>query len=202
MFLRGCFCLSLFVAGAVFAQSDVGQDSAMPITEKATAYRINPGDEIEVYVWGEERLQRSLRILPDGTFSFPLVGKVMAAGKTTDEVELAVSKALEAQYREEVPNVTVSVRLPSGLQFAVIGKVKASGSFTPGRYVNLLEALSLAGGADEFANVDNIAIIRKTPDGVVIIKAKLGSVLKNATSSRDLQVNIPVIQSGDTVIVP
>lgn len=41
-----------------------------------TPYRINPGDEIEVYVWGEERLQRQIRVLPDGTIAMPLVGQL------------------------------------------------------------------------------------------------------------------------------
>ena len=62
-----------------------------------------------------------------------------------------ISAGLKAQYRGEVPSVTVSVKNPSGFQFSVIGKVKGPGAFTPGRYVNALEALSIAGGPSEFA---------------------------------------------------
>jgi polysaccharide biosynthesis/export protein len=200
-----CLWLSFAAAAAAYGQDSTSPSpTAQPAAATAvpTSYLLNPGDEIEIYVWGEERLQRSFRILPDGSFSMPLVGKFAAAGKTTDAIEQMVTVALKDQYRDEVPNVTVSVRNPAGLQFSVLGKVKSGGTFTPGRYVNLLEALSLAGGADEFANVDNIAIIRKTQNGVVMIRAKLGSVLKNTAQARDLMNNIPVIQSGDTVIVP
>ena len=167
------------------------------------AYRINAGDEVEVYVWGEERLQRTIRVLPDGTFSFPLAGQIVAQGQLPSQVEAAITKGLESQYRGQVPQVTVSVRAPTGLQFSVVGKVKGAGTFTPGRFVNLLEALSLAGGTDEFANLDNISIIRKTANGPVIIKARLGSVLKGNVSQQDLARGIiPDIESGDTVIVP
>ncbi|RYD22438.1 MAG: sugar transporter, partial [Lysobacteraceae bacterium] len=126
------------------------------------AYRINPGDEIEIYVWGEERLQRIVKVLPDGTFSFPLVGQIDALGKLPADIETLVSKGLRSQYRDTVPQVTVSVKSPMGLQFSVAGKVKAAGAFTAGRYVNVLEALVMAGGPADFADVGNVAILRKS----------------------------------------
>ena len=136
--------------------------AAAPTADTARSYTINPGYEIELYVWGEERLQRQLKILPDGSFSFPLIGRVVAAGKTLREIETIVTKGLESQYRGQVPQVTVSVKVASGLQFSVAGRVKGPGTFTPGRYVNVLEALTIAGGPDEFANLDNVVIVRKT----------------------------------------
>ena len=166
-------------------------------------YIVNAGDQLEVYVWGEERLQRQLRVLPDGSFSFPLVGRLEAAGKTLPQIETYVSNGLQGQYRGRVPQVTVSVTLPSGLQFAVAGRVKTPGTFTPGRYVNLLEALTLAGGPDEFANLDNIVIVRKTPDGLMSVRARMAGVYKGTIGAGRVSADlIPAIQSGDTVIVP
>jgi polysaccharide biosynthesis/export protein len=163
-------------------------------------YTINPGDEIEIYVWGEERLQRMVRILPDGSFAFPLVGRIIAAGKTPTAIETEISQGLKTQYRGEVPQVTVSVKAPSGMTFSIIGKVKGPGTFTPGRYLNILEALSLSGGADEFANLDNVTIIRKAATGLQIIKVRLSAVLKgSATITAE---SLPLIETGDTVIVP
>jgi polysaccharide biosynthesis/export protein len=163
-------------------------------------YTINAGDEIDIYVWGEERLQRTVRILPDGSFSFPLVGKVEAQGQLPTQIETAISKGLEAQYRGQVPQVTVSVRAPSGMQFSIIGKVRAPGTFTPGRYINALEALALAGGASEFANLDAITVVRKTPKGLAVIRARLAGALKGNVGTDPNA--IPQIESGDTVIVP
>lgn len=166
-------------------------------------YTINPGDDIEVYVWGEDRLQRTIRILPDGTFSFPLVGKVNAIGQLPSQIEEVITKGLATQYRGQVPQVTVSVKSPSGFQFTVAGKVKGPGTFSPGRYVNLLEALSYAGGPDEFASLDGVTIIRKSGSSFVTIRARIAGAYKGGASARDLNANaIPQIESGDTVIVP
>lgn len=184
-------------------QGDAAFAQSAPASQNLRPYTVNAGDEIEIYVWGEERLQRVVRVLPDGTFSFPLVGKVVAEGQLPSQIEALIAKGLEAQYRGQSPQVTVSVRNPSGLQFSVMGKVKAPGTFTPGRYVNLLEALSIAGGPSEFANLDNVSIVRKTPTGLTSIRARLGAAFKNGPAARDLTADsIPQIESGDTVIVP
>src|SRR3982750_3742644 len=74
------------------------------------AYRVNPGDDLEIMVWGDERLQRTVRVLPDGTFSFPLVGQVMAAGLLPSDLARIITAGLRPQYRDVVPQVTVSVK--------------------------------------------------------------------------------------------
>ena len=98
---------------------------------QAPQYRINAGDELEVYVWGEERLQRGVKVLPDGTIAFPLVGQIVAQGMLPRELEQAISERLRGQYRGEVPQVTVSIVAASGMQFSVMGRVNAPGAFTP-----------------------------------------------------------------------
>ena len=164
-------------------------------------YRINPGDELEILVWGDERLQRTVRVLPDGTFAFPLVGQVSAAGRLPVELERSITLGLQPQYRGQVPQVTVSVKNPAGFQFSVVGKVKGPGTFTPGRYVNALEALSIAGGPTEFADLGNIRIIRKSGNSLQTIRIRLGDALKGGGSNLGPSEN-PQIFSGDTLIVP
>ncbi len=164
-------------------------------------YLLSPGDQIEVYVWGDERLQRSIRVLPDGSFTFPLVGRVVVAGTTTTSVEGVISKALTSQYNGQPPQVTVSVQQPSGYSYSIIGRVKGPGTFTPGHYVNVVEALAAAGGPDEFANLDNVTIVRKTDKGLTSIRVRLGGVMKGNISPA-VASDIPQIQVGDTVIVP
>lgn len=176
-------------------------NAAAPTKLPARPYTINPGDQIEVYVWGEERLQRSIKVLPDGTFSFPLVGRVSANGMLPEQIETAISNGLAGQYRGEPPQVTVSVQAATGFLFSVIGRVRGPSTFTPGRYVNLLEAIAMAGGPDEFANLDNITIIRKNGTELTSIKFRLGGAMKGNLSEAAASA-IPQIQSGDTVIVP
>ena len=168
---------------------------------KLHAYRINPGDQLEIYVWGEERLQRTVKVLPDGTFAFPLAGQIDALNKLPSEVERDISMGLKPQYRENVPQVTVSVKEATGFQFSVSGKVKAPGTFTPGRYVNVLEALSMAGGPGDFANLSDVLILRKSGARLTSFKVRLSDVVKGNPSAQDL-AGLPVLESGDTVIIP
>lgn len=193
--------MSAMVGAAMVSTPVLAQAGAATQPAKLRPYRINPGDEIEIYVWGEERLQRTVKVLPDGTFSFPLVGQIDAMNKLPSDIEAAVTKGLRSQYRENVPQVTVSVKVPSGLQFSVAGKVKGAGAFTAGRYVNVLEALVMAGGPADFADVGNVAILRKSGTGLVVIKVRMTDVLKGNPSARDL-AGLPQLESGDTVIVP
>ena len=166
-----------------------------------TPYRINAGDELEVMVWGDKRLQRDVLVLPDGTFAFPLVGQVAAAGRLPSEIERVITTGLQPQYKGPVPQVTVSVKKPSGYQFSVIGKVRAPGTFTPGRYVNALEAIAIAGGPSEFANTGNVKLIRKAGDQLFVLPVNLQVALRG-DSSRLGPNDIPRIESGDTLVVP
>ena len=178
----------------------IAQDA--DLAGQSIAYRINPGDVLEIYVWGEERLQRTVNVLPDGTIAFPLIGQLNVAGLLPSELEERVRDGLREQYRGEVPQVTISVS-PVGMQFSIIGRVNSPGNFQPGRYVNALEALSLAGGPNEFADLNNIVIIRKVGDQLRTIRVRMANLLKGNISQGDISnANLVRIESGDTVIVP
>jgi polysaccharide export outer membrane protein len=175
--------------------------AAQPVAPVASPYRINAGDELEILVWGDERLQRSVLVLPDGTFAFPLVGQVNAAGHLPSEIERVITVGLQPQYKGPVPQVTVSVKRASGYQFSVVGKVHNPGTFTPGRYVNALEALAIAGGPAEFANTGSAKIIRKAGDRLFVLPIRLQDALHGDTSRLGPN-DIPRIESGDTLVVP
>lgn len=189
------FSLVIFVAAAFSA--------AVPASAQASdrSYLLSPGDQIEVYVWGDERLQRTIRILPDGSFTFPLVGRMVVEGLKTTDVEGMISKSLTTQYNGQPPQVTVSVQEPSGYSYSIIGRVKSPGAFTPNHYVNVLEAIAAAGGPDEFASLENVTIIRKTGTGLTSIRVRLGGVMKGNISAATA-ADIPQLQVGDTVVVP
>jgi polysaccharide biosynthesis/export protein len=167
-------------------------------------YRINPGDELEVFVWGEERLQRPVRVLPDGTFAFPLAGTIIAAGKTAPEIAGVISDKIKGNYRNAVPDVTVAVRDTAGARFYVVGKVRTPGGYAIGRSVNVVQALSLAGGTAEFADVDNAVILRQTPTGQSVERVRLAEVLKGSRGlANGPQVSpLPTLGSGDVLVIP
>lgn len=196
---------AVVLLGLMLPATAVAQQSApAPQTARASEYRINAGDELEVYVWGDERLQRTVKVLPDGTIAFPLVGQIVAQGLLPQELESGISERLRGQYRGEVPQVTVSVISPSGMQFSVMGRVRSPGTFTPGRYVTVLEALSMAGGPNEFASLDNVIVLRKQGDRIQAFRLRLGAIFRGGSNLDEsgALASIATIQPGDTVIVP
>ncbi|NJC33711.1 polysaccharide export outer membrane protein [Sphingomonas jejuensis] len=190
------------ISAAALAQSTPAPQPAGSPAPQYPAYRINPGDQLEVYVWGEERLSREIRVLPDGTFSFPLVGRVQAAGQLPADIERQISVGLTEQYRGQVPQVTVSVTAPAGFQVSVAGKVRTPGSIQPGRYINVLEAVIQAGGPTEFADTSNVTILRKQGAGIERIRVRLSDALRGSPNDRDREGGLPQLLSGDTVVVP
>ena len=191
------------VTSPAVAQRAAAPAQPAPASQLNPPYRINSGDDLEIYVWGEERLQRMVRVLPDGSFAFPLVGQVSAQGKLPQDIEKIISEGLKDQYRGQVPQVTVSVKNPTGTQFSVIGRVKSPGTFTPGRYVTILDAITLASGPADFANMDSILLIRKTGDQLTTLRFRLSPLFKSGASDADLErANIQRIESGDTIVVP
>ena len=93
------------------------------------------------------------------------------------------------------------MKKPSGYQFSVVGKVHSLGAFTPGRYVNALEAVAIAGGPAEFANTAGARIIRKVGDRLTVIPVRLQDALRGDTSRLGPN-EIPRIESGDTLVIP
>lgn len=172
--------------------------------ESLAEYRLNAGDVLDIFVWGEERMQREVRVLPDGTVAFPLAGTVLAEGKTAREVGTDIQTRIQSYFRAGTPEVTVSVKDTAGMRFFVIGKVRAPGSYSAGRALNALQALTLAGGPVEFADVAQAVILRQTATGQVVERVSLTDVLKGGRRlSAGEQTNpIPMLRSGDVLVIP
>ena len=179
----------------------IAPSAAAPRTPE---YRINAGDELEIFVWGEERMQRPVRVLPDGTFAFPLAGVVEAEGHSSRELAELLRQRLKGKYRDTVPDVTVAVRDPAGMRFYVVGKVRSPGSYPIGRTVNVVQALSVAGGPAEFADVGNAVIMRQTAVGQTVERINLSDVLKGGRSLKAGPQGeaLPMLAAGDVLVVP
>lgn len=160
------------------------------------SYRIGPEDVLTISVWKEAELQRDVLVRPDGGISFPLAGDLPVAGKTTQEVELEITRKIRRYIPDAV--VTVSVKTISGYTIYVNGKVNNPGKFTLGRYVDVVQALTLAGGLSAFAKGGSIMVQRRDPRGTIIV---FPFSYKEIRKGRNLQQNI-ILQSGDVVVVP
>ena len=159
------------------------------------AYRINPGDVLDVSVWGEEDLQRQVLVLPDGMITFPLVGEFEAAGRSTREVEQAIAGRLDRFIPDAV--VTVAVANAAGNQIYVLGEVNRPGQLPITRPLDVMQALSLAGGLTAYASQNKIKVLRREGEEQVIHPFRYGDV-KDGDS---LETNIR-LQAGDVIIVP
>ncbi len=161
----------------------------------AREYHISAEDVLQISVWKEEGLEKTVVVRPDGGVSFPLAGDVPAAGKTPVELETEIATRLQRFIPDAV--VTVSVMELKGLRIYVSGKVKTPGQFTVGRYVDVLQAITLAGGLTPYANESGIKILRREGGKEVVYEFNYGDV----KDGKNLKQNI-VLQTDDVVVVP
>jgi polysaccharide export outer membrane protein len=159
-------------------------------------YRIQPGDVLMVSVWKEQDLLAEVLVRPDGGMSFPLVGDVRASGRTVDELRTLVDERLSKFIPD--PSVTIAIKQIGGNRIYVLGKVSRPGEFAFSQPIDVMQALSLAGGATSFAALDDIQILRRDAAGKQTARRFRYSEVERG---RELQQNI-LLKSGDTVVVP
>ncbi len=162
---------------------------------RADSYAILPGDMLHISVWGDDKLDRNVRVLPDGAISFPLVGRIEAAGTSVD----GLREQLTARISEFVPEpeVSVSVVDAMGSQVYVLGNVNSPGAFGLRAPLTVTRVLALAGGLNAFADTNDIRIIRGDGGRQRILKVDYDELL----NGRDLSSN-HLLSAGDTVLVP
>lgn len=188
----------LALLGGCAPTPTTGDDAAAPAPTAATpasGYLIGPEDVLDISVWREEGLQREVLVRPDGGISFPLAGEVAVAGRTPEAVQQEIAERLRRYIPQAV--VTVSVKQIAGYRVYVIGKVNNPGQFTVGRYVDVIQALTLAGGLTPYAREGDIKIIRRNGSGESVFPFQYSAV-KNGEL---LDQNI-MLYSGDVVVVP
>jgi polysaccharide biosynthesis/export protein len=160
-----------------------------------TEYLIGPEDILEISVWKEEGLEREVLVRPDGKLSFPLAGDVQAAGRTPEQVQTEITERIQRYIPD--PVVTVTVKTIGGNKVYVIGEVKNPGSYVIGRYVDVIQALTLAGGLTPFARENNIKVLRREGTREIVVSFEYAEVKKG----RKLEQNI-FLRGGDVVVVP
>lgn len=186
--LKYIFCafISVFVSVISFTATAEGE----PVT-----YKIGPGDVLNLSVWKEEDMQMQVVVKPDGGITFPLVGDMIAKGLTTQQLTLVLADKL----KQFIPNpvVTVSVLQSVSNKIYVVGKVNRPGEYRATHFMDVLQALSLAGGLTPFADSDEIKIIRRNDSGEEIFEFDYDDVI----SGKRLDMNI-LLQASDTIAVP
>jgi polysaccharide biosynthesis/export protein len=182
----------LLACGAVFAAEQPASPSRTTVSD---GYKLRPGDVLQVSVWKETDLQSEVLIRPDGGMSFALAGELQAGGHTVVEL----TSMLQERIRKFIPDavVTVAVKAAGGNRVYVIGKVNRPGDFALIAPIDVMQALTLAGGATPFADTNDIHILRREGDTQASIRFRYGDVARG----RKLDQNI-LLRNGDTVVVP
>ena len=159
-------------------------------------YQLAPGDALNISVWKEEGLQEQQYLIsPDGTIIFPLIGTVIAAGKTITELKDQLVTRLSDYISD--PSITVKLLNNQGNTVFVIGKVNKPGQYYSGRRVDVLQALSLAGGLTVFAKQSSISILRRIGNEIKVFPFDYSDVI----NGDDVEQNI-LLEPGDTITVP
>ena len=183
---------------AAIALGDIAHAANPPANSSTSGggdYQIGPEDILDISVWREKDLQREVLVRPDGWLTFPLVGNVEAAGKTAQQLENEIRQRLRKFISD--PVVTVTVKKIQGLKVFVMGRVGKPGEYMVGRYVDVLQALTLAGGLTPFAKEDKIKVLRKQGGKEIVIPFDYSEVKKG----QRLEQNI-TLRSGDVIVVP
>ena len=165
----------------------------------ADSYKLNPGDEVEISVWNEEDLQKTISVLPDGMISFPLVGHLQAAGKSAAEIETVIAAKLDAYIAD--PEVNVTVTSTRGNVVFVVGKVLKPGPIVMIQSTTVMQALAMAVGLNEFASANSIKIIRRSglEEGAQETLHKIR--YSDLEKGNDLSSN-HILKYGDVIVVP
>lgn len=191
-------------AGTVFVDAvskvdpviaDTGAKLETAAVEAESGYQIGPEDVLEITVWKEDGLKKEALVRPDGGLSFPLIGEIQATGKTTGQLQKEIAQRLEKFIPD--PAVSVALLKVGGNKIYVIGKVNFPGEFPTGRYVDVLQALSMAKGLTPFAAENDIKVMRKEGGKDIVFPFRYSDV-KNG---EDLAQNIQ-LKGGDVVVVP
>ncbi len=160
-------------------------------------YIVGEQDVISISVWGQDALSVTVPVRPDGRISMPLVGEIVAAGRSSEQIRKAIEELLP-QYFTTRQTVNVLVTEINSRRIYVLGQVQASGVFDMPSSLTILQAIAMAGGVTEFADRDGVTVIRHLPNG---IEQRISFDYKKAVSNKVAGLDF-FLEPGDIVVVP
>ncbi|HTS79472.1 MAG TPA: polysaccharide biosynthesis/export family protein [Myxococcaceae bacterium] len=188
----GTWVGSVLVAGLLLAGC-AHEQTVPPVPTAEEPYRIGKEDVLDVSVWRDPDLSRTLPVRPDGFITLPMVGEVQAEGRTTVELEQDIARRLEKYIQS--PRVTVMVREVNSARVFVTGEVQKPGAFPLRGNVTVLQAVAMAGGLTEFADRNGMMVIRANNGARIPVR------YSDLVDPHGQGSDFP-LQPGDTVVVP
>jgi polysaccharide biosynthesis/export protein len=186
--LWGCVPPASQLAGAQAAAATVA-------TPDQNTYLLGPEDAIEISVWKEPDLTKQLVVRPDGKITYPLIGEVQASGRTVKQLQEEILKRLEKYVTDA--HVTVILLKAQNYKIYVTGKVNKPGDFMVGKPVNVMQALSMAGGLTPFASPGSIMVLRTVSGKEEVYPFNYKDVARGSMLEQNR-----MLLPGDVVVVP
>jgi polysaccharide biosynthesis/export protein len=188
-----------FVTAGACGASIPDYDYAKEPDPRTSEYVLGPSDVILVTVWKNSELSGEHTVRPDGTVTLPLVGDMVAAGRTPTELTTDIVEGLKKYMAVNPSEITVAVRSVNSYRFTVSGEVVRPGIYTATHYVTVAEAIAMAGGFTRFAERDEVTIQRRDRQSGQVRRIPINyDVIEQGIMP---EMNL-VIVPGDSVYVP
>lgn len=164
-------------------------------------FLLGPEDVLDIVVWKNEDLsQKGVVVRPDGKISMPLIGEVMASGRTANQLASQVAARLK-EFKDN-PTVTVSVKEVNSYYFYVLGEFTKPGKYQLKSHATVLQAVAVAGGFTVYAAKNKMQVIRhvQSEDGKtheIRIPARYDELVAGTGKIGNF-----VLKTGDVVVVP
>jgi len=158
-------------------------------------YKIEPGDILEIIVFGEEELSREVIVMHNGNISFPLIGEVKISGYTLKEAEEVIKEKLKTYFTH--PVVSIVVKSPTSPSVSVFGEVLRPGAIPYQKGLKLTDYIALAGGPTPDANLKKVKVVKFTLEKPVSITLNVDKIIKKGIIEENIE-----LKSGDLVYVP
>jgi polysaccharide export outer membrane protein len=161
----------------------------------AEAFTFGPGDALRITVWRHDDLSMDVTVAPDGAISYPLVGRIVVAGLTYDQLVQKLQGSVSEYYVDA--QVAVNITSITSQKVMVMGEVQSPAVLQITNDLSLLEALTRTGGINENARTDNILLIRGGLDAPQLYAVDVRSIYGRGDFSQMIY-----LQKGDIVYVP
>ena len=183
--------------GCASVPKEALDEATKPVSKE---FLLGPEDVLEVTVWRNQDLSRTVVVRPDGKISLPLIGDVQASGLNSSQVAAKIAARL-TEFKEN-PNVSVSLKEVNSYFIYVLGEVLKPGKYPLKSYVTVLQGVSMAGGFTPFASKNRMQVIRtQTNEDGKENQIRIPVPYNELVSGKGEIENF-ILKSGDTIVVP
>ena len=170
-------------------------DAAVRKVPQPEEFQLGPGDRISIRVWRHDDLDMDVTIAPDGSITYPLVGRIVVDGMTYPQLVDRLSGAIAEYYTD--PQVTVNILELKNQKVFVIGEVTSPAVLQLSNQMSILEALTLSGGINPAARTNNVLLIRGKLEKPELYTVDVQSIYAQGNTEQ-----MVYLQKGDIVVVP